>query len=97
MKNCRIFAVLKQYKYSLKIGLRQYPQIMTKSGLKKLRKKLPRDYRSKISSQTGYSEDYVYRVIIGEKHNNLIIDSAIALATAYQSELDSREQAIKNL
>lgn len=70
---------------------------MTKSELRKLRKKLPKDYRSRIAEKTGLSSDYVYRVLIGERQNEKIIDAAIVLAEKHQAVLESRKEAVKKL
>lgn len=70
---------------------------MTKLELRKLRKKLPKDYRLRIAKETGLTADYVYRVLIGERQNDEIIDAAIALASQHKEVLEIRKEALKNL
>nr|WP_321409290.1 hypothetical protein [uncultured Carboxylicivirga sp.] len=53
---------------------------MTKQALKKLKSKLPRNYRGILAKRTGKSESAVYQALIGTINSPEIIDEAIRLA-----------------
>ena len=70
---------------------------MTKKELQKLKSKLPTGYRDALSIETKYSVSFVDKVLSGASKNLKIINAALDLARAHQSELSQISTVIKKL
>jgi len=66
----------------------------TTKALKKLKSKLPRNYRSILANRTGKSESAVYKALVGDLNNPEIIKAAIALA---KEEVDKNDDMLKDI
>jgi hypothetical protein len=67
--------------------------------LKKLKKRMPRGWQSKLYESLGRraSKSAIEAVMNGRYNNDEIIDCAIALAQEYQASLKSRKEKLSSL
>jgi len=70
---------------------------MTKTELKKIRTKLPKNGSSLIKEKASFSIAYINMVLAGTKFNQKIIDAAIEIAFKHQSDLKEKSDLIKAL
>ncbi len=66
--------------------------------LEKLRKKLPRKWRTELWRRLNrYSLSAINQVMRGDYNNDEIIDAAIELAEEHQAALKSRKEKLESL
>jgi len=70
---------------------------MKKNDLKKLRKKLPKDWVKRVHEKTGYKASHIYMVINKKRENQTIVDAAIEIAKEFQISQDAKRNLINNL
>jgi hypothetical protein len=74
-------------KYSVIIGQMQYLNIMTREEKILLKKNLPKKWANELSKRTGFSKDYVHKVMCGDRFQIDIEESALTLAKEYTERL----------
>lgn len=70
---------------------------ISKSELRKLRKKLPANYAQQIKDSTGLSLSLIYKVIAGQRYNQAIIEAAYQVANELKMSIESTREKIANL
>lgn len=65
--------------------------------LEKIKKWLPRGYGRIIQAETGMSLIYIYEVVAGKCHNNVIIDALLRLALRNKEESERQEKMLSQL
>lgn len=70
---------------------------MNKEDLIKLKRKLPRGYRTILHLKTGVSKSSIDAVLRGEYNNDKVLTAAIALAEEHQTKLNSYSEKINSL
>lgn len=71
--------------------------MITKAALRKLKSKLPRNYRKELAKRTGLSESAVYRTLKGDLNNTSIIEAAIQLAKENKDRNNTQIDQINSL
>ena len=62
---------------------------MTKSQLRKLRKRLPKGWMGTLAKKTGYNQYHICNVLHGTRNNMGIIEQAVILAEEHSNFLKS--------
>lgn len=71
--------------------------MMTKKGLKNLKRKLPRGYVKRAVEETGMSSITVYRTIKGTKVNLKVLDALIRIANEHQASINCQNDKLKSI
>lgn len=94
IKNDCNFITSKQHQNN---NLRLTRKTMNELELIKLKEKLPKGFRQRLASITGYSVRSIDGVLAGQFLNEEILRAAIAMAEEYQSELKKLSEKINSL
>jgi hypothetical protein len=70
---------------------------MSNEDLKKLKKSLPKGYRSKLAEQFNCSKAFVDMVIAGTRKNTEMIFSAYEIARSHKDQIENIAQGIQRL
>lgn len=70
---------------------------MKANDLSKLKDKLKmvESYRSKLKTATGFSKDYIDKVLRGKRRSDKIIDAALDLIVKEKKKIEERKSLLK--